>query len=100
MANGKFMEYVNEQRRIGKSNKQIATSLGMSLKHFLSQVGKATDIKEEKPKEMPKVQAKAKEVTKAPDKKPTNEKTKPDKDSEEPVVVLETKPEDDFDWMD
>lgn len=91
MANGKFMEYVNEQRRIGRSNKQIATSLGMSLKHFLSQVGKATDIKDEKPKETPKAQAKAKEATK---------KTKPDKDPEEPVVVLETKPEDDFDWMD
>ena len=87
MSNGKFMEYVNEQRRIGKSNKQIATSLGMSLKHFLSQVGKATEIKDE----TPKVQTKAKEATK---------KTEPGKDPEEPVVVLKTKPEDDFDWMD
>lgn len=91
MANIKFMEYVNEQRRIGRNNKQIATSLGMSMKHFLSQVGKAAEIKDEKPKETPKVQAKEKEVTK---------KTEPDKNSEEPVVVLETKPEDDFDWMD
>jgi hypothetical protein len=91
MSNGKFMEYVNEQRRIGKSNKQIATSLGMSLKHFLSQVGKATEIKDEMPKETPRVQVKAKEATK---------KTESDKDPEEPVVVLKTKPEDDFDWMD
>lgn len=91
MNNKDFMKYIYEQRRIGKSNKQIATSLGMSLKHFLSQVGKAIEIKDETPKETPKAQAKAKEATK---------KTESDKDPEEPVVILKTKPEDDFDWMD
>ena len=90
MNNKDLMKYIYEQQRIGKNNKQIATSLGMSMKHFLSQVGKATEIKDEKPKEIPKVQAKTKEVTK---------KTGPDKDPEEPVAVLKTKPEDDFDWM-
>ncbi len=30
----KFNEYVYEKRRVGLDDKQIATSLGMSLKHF------------------------------------------------------------------
>lgn len=32
----KFNEYVHEKLRIGLNDKQIATSLGMSLKHFHS----------------------------------------------------------------
>ena len=33
-----FKKYVMEQRTTGRSDKQIATSLGMSLKHFLAKV--------------------------------------------------------------
>lgn len=33
-----FKEYVFHKRRQGCSDKQIATSLGMSLKHFLSKI--------------------------------------------------------------
>ena len=33
-----FKEYVFHKRRQGCSDKQIATSLGMSLKHFLAKV--------------------------------------------------------------
>lgn len=41
-----LMKYILDQRRIGKDDKQIATSLGMSLKHFHSLVsGKAEERK-------------------------------------------------------
>lgn len=33
-----FKKYVFQQRATGRSDKQIATSLGMSLKHFLAKV--------------------------------------------------------------
>ena len=33
-----FKKYVLHQRAVGRSDKQIATSLGMSLKHFLAKV--------------------------------------------------------------
>lgn len=33
-----FKKYVMQQRTTGRSDKQIATSLGMSLKHFLARV--------------------------------------------------------------
>ena len=40
-----FKKYVMEQRTIGRSDKQIATSLGMSLKHFLAKVEEEIDHK-------------------------------------------------------
>lgn len=53
--------YIYEQRRIGKDDKQIATSLGMSLKHFQNYInGKAEERKvkvEEKKKQREKQKA-------------------------------------------
>lgn len=40
-----FKKYVMEQRATGRSDKQIATSLGMSLKHFLAKVEEEIDHK-------------------------------------------------------
>lgn len=39
MENFKLQKYVNEKRIAGLSDKQIATSLGMSLKHLKSLLG-------------------------------------------------------------
>lgn len=77
MNNKDLMKYIYEQRRIGKSNKQIATSLGMSMKHFLKEVGEAVGLKDDKKKEP---------------KKPV-ETPKP---AEKPA---EEKKDDNFDWM-
>lgn len=45
--------YIYEQRRIGKDDKQIATSLGMSLKHFQNFVsGKKENVAEKKAKKV------------------------------------------------
>ena len=33
-----FKKYVMQQRATGRSDKQIATSLGMSLKHFFAKI--------------------------------------------------------------
>lgn len=40
MENFKLQKYVNEKRIAGLSDKQIATSLGMSLKHLNTLLGK------------------------------------------------------------
>lgn len=44
-------QYIYEQRRIGKDDKQIATSLGMSLKHFQNYISgeKKEAVKEKQP---------------------------------------------------
>lgn len=67
-----FMEYVHQKRVEGKSDKQIATSLGMSLKR-LNMMLSGSKVKEE-----PKVEEKKPEppVVKVPEKKPEPVKIK------------------------
>lgn len=77
MNNKDLMKYVYEQRRIGKNNKQIATSLGMSMKHFLKEVGEVIGPKEQEKK----LKDEKKEEPKKPVVKPAEEKN------------------DNFDWM-
>lgn len=48
MENFKLQKYVNEKRIAGLSDKQIATSLGMSLKHLNTLLGKKEPVKENK----------------------------------------------------
>lgn len=48
MENFKLQKYVNEKRTAGLSDKQIATSLGMSLKHLNTLLGKKEPMKENK----------------------------------------------------
>lgn len=76
----KFNEYVHEKLRIGLNDKQIATSLGMSLKHFHSILNG-----EENKKDIPTA--------------PKNEKVKPKKPviEEKPFPVKnDTVPEPDY----
>lgn len=53
MENEKLLKYVNEKRITGLSDKQIATSLGMSLKHLKSLLGEklpaSQPVKEDPP---------------------------------------------------
>lgn len=79
----KFNEYVREKLRIGLNDKQIATSLGMSLKHFHSILNG-----EENKKDIPTA--------------PKNEEVKPKKPIETPKAAekpAEDKKDDNFDWM-
>lgn len=61
-----FLEYVHQKRVEGKSDKQIATSLGMSLKHLNKMLSGS------KPQEEPKIEEKKPEppVVKIAEKKP------------------------------
>ena len=79
----KFNEYVYEKLRIGLNDKQIATSLGMSLKHFHSILNGEENKKN------------ISTATK-------NEEVKPKKPAESPKAAeksAEEKKDDNFDWM-
>lgn len=65
-------QYIYEQRRIGKDDKQIATSLGMSLKHFQNYIsGEKKEAAEEKQPSVAEKRAK-----KVEEKKQEHEKQK------------------------
>lgn len=104
-----FREYVYEQRRQGRSESQIARSLGMSLAHFMGRLNGVDVDKVDPPKqkvEVPKIETKSelKPVSGAmqPEKheKPKKEKSvnisKVEEKSEEPK---EEKPVEDLSWM-
>ncbi len=91
MNNKDLMKYIYEQRRIGKSNKQIATSLGMSMKHFMKEVGEVIGPKDDK-KEEPK---KPVETPKAAE-KPAEDRPQ----VETGQSYNSWKKDNNFDWMD
>ena len=69
MTNQEFKAYVNEQKRQGISESQIARSLGMSLAHFMGRlngvdVDKIDPPKAKKPEKKKKVEPKYTEVSK------------------------------------
>lgn len=96
MARTKMEQYVFEKRQSGMNDKQIATSLGMSLKHFCKELGdkkaenKPVASKPTAPEKKPesKPEPKREPVQKAPEKSVESEKT-----------ASESKIEEDLSWM-
>lgn len=115
MTDKEFKEYVYEQRRQGRSESQIARSLGMSLAHFMgrlngvdvekvdppktnAQVAKDLGIKEAPVRPVQKPEVKPVSGAKQPEK---HEKPKKEKAAELPKVEepKEEKKTEDLSWM-
>ena len=105
MNDKEFRQYVNEQKLQGRSESQIARSLGMSLAHFIGRLNGVDVDKVDPPK--PKVEAPKQE--KKPEVKPVSgakqpekyEKPKKEKSVDIPKVEepKEEKPVEDLSWM-
>lgn len=97
-----FREYVYEQKRQGRSESQIARSLGMSLAHFMGRlngvdVDKIDPLKPEKKTEVKSVSgAKQPEKHERPKKEKVAEAPKTEEKVEEPK---EAKKAEDLSWM-
>ena len=96
-----FKEYVYEQRRQGRSESQIARSLGMSLSHLMGRlngvdVEKVDPPKQEAPKVEKKQEVKPVSGAKQPEK---HEKPKKEKPVDIPKAVEEEKKPEDLSWM-
>ena len=97
MTNKEFNAYVFEQRRQGRSDSQIARSLGMSLAHFIGKLNGVDVDKVDPPKKTvnPAPQPQKAEVPKPVEKKP---EVKPEPKKE--TVPGAPKPaEEDNSWM-
>ena len=100
-----FREYVYEQQRQGRSESQIARSLGMSLAHFMGRLN-GVDVDKVDP---PKRKVEAQQFEKKSEIKPVSgakqpekhEKPKKEKAAELPKVEELKKEEkvEDFSWM-
>ena len=96
-----FKEYVYEQRRQGRSDSQIARSLGMSLKHLIGRlngvdVDKINPTKQEVKKKKKKQEVKPVSGAKQPEK---HEKPKKEKPVDIPKAAEEEKKPEDLSWM-
>lgn len=101
-----FRQYVYEEKRQGRSESQIARSLGMSLAHFMGRLN-GVDVdkvdppkqKVDAPKQEKKQEVKPVSGAKQPEK---HEKPKKEKAAELPKVEepKEEKKEEEFNWMD
>lgn len=89
MSNEEFRKYYNEQKLQGRSESQIARSLGMSLSHFIGKLN-GVDVDKIDP---PKKKADALK----PKKEKATEAPKTEEKVEEPK---EEKPVEEFNWMD
>lgn len=89
MTNEEFRKYYNEQKLQGRSESQIARSLGISLKHLIGRVN-GMGIQSRQKVDTPKPEKKS-EV------KPASEVPKTEEKVEEPK---EEKPVEEFNWMD
>lgn len=105
MTDKEFRQYVNEQKLQGRSDSQIARSLGMSLKHLIGRLN-GVDVdkidppkqKVDTPKPEKKPEVKPVSGAKQPEKheKPKKEKTVDIPKAEE---HKEEKPVEDLSWM-
>lgn len=104
-----FRQYVNEQKLQGRSESQIARSLGMSLAHFMGRLN-GVDVekvdppkqKVDTPKSEKKSEVKPVSGAKQPEKheKPKKEKvTEVPKTEEKVEEAKEEKPVEDLSWM-
>lgn len=103
MTNKEFRQYVYEEKRQGRSESEIARSLGMSLAHFMGRLNGVDVDKVDPPKqEAPKVEKK-------PEVKPVSGAKQPEKHEkpkkEKPVYIpkveepKEEKKAEDLSWM-
>lgn len=97
-----FREYVYEQRRQGRSESQIARSLGMSLAHFMGRLN-GVDVDKVDP---PKQKVETSKFEKKPEVKPVSGAKQPEKPKKEKVVDIpkveepkEEKKAEDLSWM-
>ena len=103
MTNKEFKQYVYEEKRQGRSESEIARSLGMSLAHFMGRlngvdVEKVDPPKQEAPKVEKKPEVKPVSGAKQPEK---HEKPKKEKSVDIPKVEepKEEKTTEDLSWM-
>lgn len=98
MTDKEFNAYVYEQRRQGRSDSQIARSLGMSLKHLIGRLNGVDVDKVDPPKPEKKSEAKPVSGAKQPEK---HEKPKKEKVAEVPKTEEPKKEEkvEDLSWM-
>ena len=113
MTDKEFNAYVYEERRQGRSDSQIARSLGMSLKHLIgrlngvdvdkidppktnAQAAKDLGIKESPVRNIQKPEVKPVSGAKQPEK---HEKSKKEKPVDIPKAVEEEKKPEDLSWM-
>ena len=108
-----FREYVYEQRRQGRSESQIARSLGMSLAHFIGRLNGVDVDKIDPPKKTNAATAKDLGIKEAPVRNISKPEVKPEKHEkpkkEKPVDIpkveekveepKEDKPVEDLSWM-
>lgn len=96
-----FKEYVYEQRRQGRSESQIARSLGMSLSHLMGRLNGVDVEKVDPPKqEVPKVEKKQEVKPVSGAKQPEkHEKPKKEKPVDIPNTAEEEKKPEDLSWM-
>lgn len=97
-----FREYVYEQRRQGRSDSQIARSLGMSLKHLIGRLN-GVDVDKIDP---PKQKVDTPKPEKKPEVKPVSGAKQPEKPKKEKVVEAskteepkDEKKSEDLSWM-
>ena len=105
MNDKEFRQYVNEQKLQGRSESQIARSLGMSLAHFIGRLN-GVDVDKIDP---PKQKVEAQKFEKKPDAKPVSGAKRPEKHEKQkkdkPVDTLKTeepkdkKAAEDLSWM-
>ena len=105
MTDKEFRQYVNEQRLQGRSDSQIARSLGMSLKHLIGRLN-GVDVDKVDP---PKQKVDTPKPEKKPEVKPVSGAKQPEKHEkrkkEKPVDIpkaeepKEEKKAEDLSWM-
>lgn len=113
MTNKEFRQYVYEEKRQGRSESEIARSLGMSLAHFMgrlngvdvdkvdppksnAQVAKDLGIKEAPVRNIQKPEVKPVSGAKQPEK---HDKPKKEKTVDIPKATEEEKKPEDLSWM-
>ena len=105
MTNKEFRQYVYEEKRQGRSESQIARSLGMSLAHFMGRLNGVDVDKVDPPKQKadtPKLEKKAEVKPVSGVKQPEkHEKPKKEKPVDIPKVEepKEEKKNEDLSWM-
>lgn len=109
MNDKEFRQYINEQKLQGRSDSQIARSLGMSLKHLIGRLNGVDVDKVDPPKQKvdtpkPEKKPEVKPVSgaKQPEKHEKRKKEKPvdiPKAEEKVKEPKEEKPVEDLSWM-
>lgn len=97
MTDKEFRAYVYEEKRQGRSESQIARSLGMSLAHFMGRLN-GVDVDKVDP---PKAKKETPKPEKKPDVKPVSGAKQPEKSIDIPKAEepKEEKKTEDLSWM-